>query len=209
MAVREQHGFHGPGPKLVIGERKRGARGLLGQKRIDDDPAGLSLDQRHHRQVITAKLIDAVRHLEEAVNGVELSLAPKRGIDARRRRTFQEVEFRLVPDDAALLVADDAAVDRSDKAAARIVEIGLIRERKLLGDGGVRFSGRLGGLARRGKRESFLRFALIASLSGRAASRPAASRQQSRAHKRADYPKPHRPVPFPARFPVCNIGTKV
>lgn len=114
-------------------------------ERVDQNDAGPGFDNRHLRCRIIAHLIDAIRHLEEAIGGIELRLTPKAGVDGRRRRAVIHEGIGLV-----LWVRNGG-----DEAPGRVVEILAVGERqfsqhRLVGGGDVRLCG-LGflGLGRR------------------------------------------------------------
>jgi hypothetical protein len=81
----------GPGESVLPNwNAARRARGFGRQQRIDDDPAALALDQRHHRDVVTAQLIEAGFQLEQAVDAVELGVPPQGRIDRGRCGAVEE-----------------------------------------------------------------------------------------------------------------------
>ena len=80
---------------------------------------GLALDDRHVRDVVAAHLVDAARHLEQAVQIVELRLAPQARVHASRgaspsRKPYAVVSqtrrARLAPDHELGLVRDPPAL---------------------------------------------------------------------------------------------------
>ncbi len=122
----------------------RRLRGLRRGQGIDDDEGLLRLDERDHREVHAARLIDAPallvrRDLEQAVEVVERRVAPQAGIDRVRRRLVAGEEFVLVqiPHDIALRILDDAR-RRGDEAVAGGRETLLVvLEDRALGHVGV------------------------------------------------------------------------
>ena len=85
----------------VLRSRAPGSRGHSPRdgERIDHDPAGRALDEGDVRDVVAARLPDAGRHLEQAVDGVELRLAPEARVDGVgiRRALLDEVVLADVP----------------------------------------------------------------------------------------------------------------
>ena len=45
---------------------------LNGGERVDDDPAGLTPDDRHHRNIIASKLVDTGHNLKQPMLNIEL-----------------------------------------------------------------------------------------------------------------------------------------
>ena len=62
----------------------RCGRGLRRDQRIDDDDSSRALDQSHVRQVSAPHLVEAVGHLEQALDRGQLTLAPQTRIDGVR-----------------------------------------------------------------------------------------------------------------------------
>ena len=101
--------------------------------------ARLALDERDVREVEAADLVDAGHDLEQAVDRVQLRLAPEARVDAwpapGRRGTPVAL---VVPDDPAVGGADDARVEPADEAAARVLEVLGVVEGQGRADGLVR-----------------------------------------------------------------------
>ena len=81
------------------GQRRPG--GFLRDQGIDDDIAGLALDEGDVGNVEVADLIDAGRHLEQTMDGVQPGLTPEAGIDGVRALSLQEVKGFEAPDGIA------------------------------------------------------------------------------------------------------------
>ena len=69
VAVGVDDGDHRPVPAVGAIQRQRGGRGLGGDQRVDDDHAGVALDEGDVRQVQAANLVDALDDLVEALLG--------------------------------------------------------------------------------------------------------------------------------------------
>ena len=130
VAVREDHRADRLRAERLLDQSPRGGGGLLRRERVDDDPAGLPLDDRHVRDVVAAHLMDAARHLEQAVQIVEPSLAPQARVHARGRLAVQERVGGRVPDARAVRALDDEAVLVRDEAALRVGHVGGVVERQ-------------------------------------------------------------------------------
>ena len=134
--------------EVLARQRERGRRGLLAGERIDDDPAGRAADQRHVRDVVAAHLVDAVRHLEQAVHAVQLRLPPQARVHARRaRRPSTNAKSPGGPDHASVGGPDHEIRLARDEAALRVLEVLRVGERERARDLRVRFR-RAGGRGR-------------------------------------------------------------
>ena len=129
VAVGEDHRADRLRAERLLDQSPRGGGGLLRGQRVDDDPAGLALDDRHVRDVVAAHLMDAARHLEQAVQIVELRLAPQARVHARGCFAGEERVGRRVPDDAPFAL-DHEAVFVRDEAALRVGHVGGVVERQ-------------------------------------------------------------------------------
>ncbi|MCY1520159.1 hypothetical protein D9M68_549300 [compost metagenome] len=134
---------------VLVVQVERGARGFGSEQRVDDDQAGVAFHNRHVGQVEAAHLVDAPGHAVQAVVQVELRLAPQARVDRGRRGiVLQEGVGVEVPDDAAAGVADLAALEGADKAAAGVLEILPVGEGQALEHLGVGLARGRGGIAR-------------------------------------------------------------
>jgi hypothetical protein len=80
--VRVHHTHDRPFAELLVHELERRPRRLLCGQRIEDDPAGIALDEADVGQVVAAHLVDAPRHdFVQAVGHIEDGLAQQRRVD--------------------------------------------------------------------------------------------------------------------------------
>jgi len=117
----------------LVDELERGTGRLSGGQRVEDDPAGVALDEADVGEVEAAHLVDAVRHhFIQAVGHVEHGLALQRGVDGREvLAREQPLVARHVPGDVAR-VSHDLHVRRlGDEALLRFVEVALVAEGQL------------------------------------------------------------------------------
>ncbi len=120
------------GPVTAVGsvERQCGRGGFGADQRIDDDDAGVALDEADVGQVEAAHLVDALDHLVEALLGREGGLPPQAGVHRRRRVTGQERVDVVVPHDAAVGGLDDARLLRGNESPVGVVEVRGVVERQ-------------------------------------------------------------------------------
>ena len=108
----------------VLGvERERRRRGLLGDERVDDDHAGVALDDAHDRQVVAADLVDAGHDLEQAVLDQQLALAPQARIRGVRGWPVEERVSVEIPHDPTVSGTNLPDVAASDEASIGVVEV--------------------------------------------------------------------------------------
>ncbi len=100
VAVRVEQAGHRPLAAMLAVERQRGGRRLGGDQRVDHEDARVALDDRHVREVEAAHLVDALGHLEQAVDRVQLPLAPEARVHRLRAVRVEEPVGVRVPDDA-------------------------------------------------------------------------------------------------------------
>ena len=120
MGVAVDDGKHWPLAELRGHEVVRCLGRLSRDQRIEHDPAGVTLDEGDVREVEPAHLIDAVRHLEQAVLHVELRVAPQARVHRIGRRLVERDEFLValqVPDDRTRGILDRERLGRTDEAA--------------------------------------------------------------------------------------------
>ena len=127
-------------------QRERGRRRLGGDQRVDDDDAGVALDEADVGQVEAADLVDALDHLVEALLGDELALPPQAGVHRRRRIAVEERVDVVVPHHSSVGGLDDAGLQGADESPVGVLEVGGVVERQIaqvlavrgLDDGGRR-----------------------------------------------------------------------
>ena len=88
VAVGVDDGDDRPVAAVRAVQRQRRGGGLGGDQRVDDDDAGVALDEADVGQVEAAHLVDALDHLVEPLLGDQRRLPPQAGVhrwSARRR----------------------------------------------------------------------------------------------------------------------------
>ena len=91
VGMGQHHRRHRLVAQVLAGEGQRGAGGLRGRQRVDQNPAGLAFDDGHVGNVKAAQLVHAVHDLEQAIVGVQLGVAPQAGVDRVGGLALQEV----------------------------------------------------------------------------------------------------------------------
>ena len=81
---------------------------LGGDQRVDDDDAGVALDEADVGEVESAHLIDARHHFVQALFGGQRRLPPQAGVHRSRRGTVEEGVGVVVPHHASVGRFDDA-----------------------------------------------------------------------------------------------------
>ena len=109
MAVGVDHRDDGA-VTAAVGAVQRQRRGgcLGGHQWIDDDDAGVALDEGDVREVEAADLIDARHHFVQALFGGQGRLPPQAGVHRGRRGAVEECVHVVVPHHAAVGRLDDA-----------------------------------------------------------------------------------------------------
>jgi hypothetical protein len=131
VGVRVDHRLHRPLTAVLGVERERGSGRLGADQRVDDDDAGVTLDDAHDRQVEAPQLVDAGRDLEQAVFDEQLSLPPQARIGGVGRiGVAQELVGIEVPHHAPVRSADLPIGRSTDEAAAGIVEVLSVMHRQ-------------------------------------------------------------------------------
>ena len=129
VRMRVDHRRHRPVATMGAVERQRRARSFDAGQRVDDDDAGLALDDRHVGDVEAAHLVDALAHLEQAVPPVELGDAPQARVDAvGRGPVVDEGVLLLAPGLMAAGGQHRRVGDRGDEAAIGVGEVAAIGE---------------------------------------------------------------------------------
>ena len=117
-------------PPVSAIQRERGRSGLGADQRIDDEDAGVPLDEADVREIHAPDLVDAGNDLEQPVDRGQLRLAPKARAGGSGRRGIEEGIARVVPHDASVGGPYDARLEAADEAAPRVVEVGSVVERE-------------------------------------------------------------------------------
>ena len=156
MAVREDDGGYRPGPEFALDERQRRLCRFDRCQRIDDDPSGLTLDNRHVGQIVAADLVDARNDLVEAMFGIQTGLPPQAGMN-RVRRVFpvEEVIVGGSPDRTPVSIADIQVGVACDKTALHQRPVFIINQ------GGIARDLRVQTAGHTGCRESPVRIGLV------------------------------------------------
>ena len=143
VRVRIDDTQHRPLAELLVDEFERRAGGFLGGQRIEDDPAGIALDEADVGQVIAAHLVDPARHdLVEPVGHVQYGLALQRRVDALEVLALQQpLVAGHVPGDVAGIGHDLLVGRLGDEAFLGLVEVTLVLERQGGGDTLAQFDG--------------------------------------------------------------------
>ena len=127
-------GVHDPDDRalaqLVVDEVERGAGRFLGRQRVEDDPAGLALDEGDVGQVKAAHLIDlAWQHLVQSIGHVQHGLALERWMDAGEVLALQQpLVAAHVPGHMAGIGLDLLVRGLGDEALLGFIEIALVLE---------------------------------------------------------------------------------
>ena len=124
------HCHHGAGAEFVVDELQGGAGRFGGGCGVENDPAGVALDEGDVGQVEAAHLVDlAGQHFIQAVGHVEDGLALQRGVDAVEILALQQeaVAFH-VPGHVAGIGHDLLERRHGDQAALGFLEIALVLE---------------------------------------------------------------------------------
>ena len=140
VAVGVDHRADWPIALLVAQQLQRRRRRLGRGQRIDDNPAGLAFDEGDVGDVEATHLIDAGRHLEQAVMGVEPRLPPEARVHRVGPLALKEGERALAPG-----AGDLGVLDRADETPLRQHEVGAIVGGQGRRHGRMRRPRRLGG----------------------------------------------------------------
>jgi hypothetical protein len=127
-----------PVAPLPAVQREGRGRGLLRDQRVDHDDA---LDHAHDRQVEAPQLVDARHHLEQAVAGQQLALAPQAGVHGVGRGAGEEGVGVEVPHEPPVGGGDLPLVAAGDEPALHVLEVlGVVPRQRAHGVSVVRFA---------------------------------------------------------------------
>ena len=166
VAVGVDHGHHRALTAVAAVEAERG-RGRLGaHQRIDDDDAGIALDEGDVGQVQSANLVDAFDDLVETLLGGEHGLTPQARVNGVRCRTLEEPVGVVVPHHPPIGGGDHAGSQRTEESPVSVGEVDGVVKRQCCevtgvggGDGGGdRFHSRIVSYVRRRYAGSDLEF---------------------------------------------------
>ncbi|MCY1223504.1 hypothetical protein D9M72_356310 [compost metagenome] len=135
MGMAEDHRDDRAAPQVLRKQVERRPGGLGGGHRIEDDPAGIALDQRHVREFEAPYLVDPVSDLVEPVVGQKLGVAPQARIDrVGRRLVIADLrrECRDAGTDVAVRGTHRSRVRPRDQATLRVLEILPVLEWQLV-----------------------------------------------------------------------------
>ena len=148
VAVRENHRCHRLVAQMLARKSQCRCRTFSRGQRIDHDPAGFALDQRHVCHVKTAHLVNAVRYLEQADLGIEQRVAPQARIDGGRRLAFDKFVGIEVQQDSAIS-ANNLTRGARDETALGVIKVLRVVEFEQLGELLVGLEGQRRGIAGR------------------------------------------------------------
>jgi hypothetical protein len=99
-------------------------------QRVDDDHAGVALDERDVREVEAANLVDPVGDLEQALLTAELTLPPQTRVNRFWAIAVKEAVGVGVPHHPAVGRRHRTGRQRCDEVAAGVLEVLPVRERR-------------------------------------------------------------------------------
>lgn len=132
MGMAHHDARDGATPEVFGDELECGAGAFDAHERIEHDPAGIACHERDVGHVVAAHLVDAFDHFEEAVQVVELRVAPQARVGGSGRfggRAVGSVEKRvglLAPDHLAALVGQFERFGRCDEVSAGEIAFALV-----------------------------------------------------------------------------------
>jgi hypothetical protein len=146
VRVRVDDADHRALAELLVDEFKCGAGGFLCRQRVEDDPAGIALDEADVGQIKAAHLVDPARDdLIEPVGHVEDGLALQRRVDALEVLALQQpLVAAHVPGHVAGIGHDLLVRRLGNEALLRFIEVALVLEGQRCRDALAQFDGELG-----------------------------------------------------------------
>ncbi len=132
MRMRVHDADHRPLAEFLVDEGERRPCSFRGGQRIEDDPAGVALDEADVGEVVAADLVDASRHdFEQAIGHVQHGLSLQRWVDAGEVLVLQQpLVTAHVPGDVARIGHDLLVRRLGDEALLCFVEVALVGERQ-------------------------------------------------------------------------------
>ena len=123
MRVRVDDGHDRPVSAVLAVERECCGGRLDRHQGVDDDHAGLALDEGDVRDVDPTRLVDARHYLEQSMLRDELALAPQARVHRVGRIPVDEVVRVRVPHDGARRVANERVGEGGDEPSLHVIEI--------------------------------------------------------------------------------------
>ena len=123
VTVGVDHRDDGPRCEVSVEEFEREGCGLGCGERVDDDPAGITRDERDVAEVHAPNLVHTVGDFEETVDRVELRLAPQTRVHRWRRVTVDERPVVGIPDRVTPRRVDHRTGKWCDATPGRVGEI--------------------------------------------------------------------------------------
>ena len=131
VGVRVDHRPHRPLTAVLRVERKRRSSGLGADQRVDHDHPAVGLDDAHHREVESTKLVDAGHDLEQAVLDQQLPLPPQARVRRVRRLRPPHELVRVEIPDHRTVAPHDLPLDRpTHESSRRVFKVLTINDRQ-------------------------------------------------------------------------------
>jgi hypothetical protein len=128
VTVGVDDGDDGSVPAVLPVQRQGRGGGLGADEGVDDDDAGVGLDQRHVRQVQAADLVDALDHLVETLFGAQPALPPQAGVHRGGGVALEERVGVVVPHHAPVGGRHHAGVQAPEETAVGVLEVAGVVE---------------------------------------------------------------------------------
>jgi len=126
MAMGKDDACNGPITQRLADQLHTGGGRLNRSQRIHNDPACLTPDDRHHRNIIASNLVDTGHNLKQPMLNIELGLTPKRGVHTGWSITFDKGVGIGIPNNIPLGIADDATFNLRNAPTRRVGKIGWV-----------------------------------------------------------------------------------
>ena len=194
VGVADNDTHNGVLPQLLVHQSLGGLGALHRHEGIKDDPAGIALDESDVGHVVAPDLVDAVGDLEQAVDVVELGIAPQAGVDSVGGvGILQEGIGVLTPDHLAALVLQLQGFGGANEAPLGKLQLPLVIKVQLVVDRLVALGGDLAGPL------------LLRRQGGALLLRRRAAKGES-CQQRADHTQNHNPFLHILNFPSHGSG---